>query len=92
MKPLNPRKATSPNGIPLKVIKFASNVVDYHLCNIIKDLEKHKYSEKPKTALVKPTFKKNDRNKIGNHRPVSILNGMFKIYERLIHDNPSTYA
>ena len=37
-------------------------------------------SEEPKTALVRPVFKKNERNKIGNYRPVSILNGMSEIY------------
>ena len=37
----NPRKATGPDFIPLKVIKFASNVIDPHLYSIIiKDLEK----------------------------------------------------
>ena len=48
----NPRKATGPDFIPLKLIKFASNVVGSHLYNIIiKDLEKNMYSEQPKTAL-----------------------------------------
>ena len=38
IKSFNPRKATGPDCIPLKVIKFASNVIDFHLCNfIIKD-------------------------------------------------------
>ena len=37
----NPRKATGPDFIPLKFIKFASKVIDSHLYNIvIKDLEK----------------------------------------------------
>ena len=30
---------------------------------MIKDLEKKKYSEEPKTALVRPIFKKNEWNK-----------------------------
>ena len=58
------RKATSPDYVPLKVIKFSSNVIDSYLYNIrIKDLEKSKYSEEPKTALVRPIFKKNESNK-----------------------------
>ena len=88
-----PRKATGPDSIPLKVDKFASNVTDSHFYNIIvKDLEKNKYSEEPKTALVRVIFKKNERNKIGNHRLVSILNGMSKINERCIHNSFSSYA
>ena len=44
----NPRKATGPDFIPLKFIKFASNVIDSHLYDIIiKDLNKNKYSEEP---------------------------------------------
>ena len=56
-KSLNPKKATGPDGIPIKAIKYASNAIDSHLSNIIaKDLEINKYSEEPKTALVRPIF------------------------------------
>ena len=37
-------------------------------------------------------MEKNEKNKIGNCRPVSILNGMSKIYERFIHNSLSAYA
>ena len=61
------RKATGPDFIPLKFIKCASNVIDFHLYNIIiKDLEKNKYSEELKTTLVRPIFKENERNKQDN--------------------------
>ena len=57
IKSLNPRKAAGPDCIPLKAIKFVPNVIDSHLSNIIiKDLEKNKYSEEPKTALVIDPF------------------------------------
>ena len=93
IKSLNPKKATGPDGIPIKAIKYASNAIDSHLSNIIaKDLEINKYSEEPKTALVRPIFLKNERNKIENYRPVSILNGMSKIYERYIHNCLSRHA
>ena len=51
---------------------------------LIKDLGKMKYSEEPKISLVRPIFKKNKRNKIGNSMPLSILNGISKIYESCI--------
>ena len=90
----NPRKAKGPDFIALKVIKFAS---DCYLSSPLKHYnkrprKKNNYSEKPKTALVRPIFKKNERNKIGNYRPLSILNGMSKIYERCIHNSFSSYA
>ena len=88
IKSLNPKKATGPDGIPIKVLRYASNATDSHLCNIIgNDIDTNKYSEEPKTALVRPIFKKNERNKIENYRPVTILNGMSKIYERFIHNS-----
>ena len=60
----SPRKATGPDFISLNVIKFASNVINSHLHNIIiKDLQKNRYSEEPKTALRRSIFKKNERNK-----------------------------
>ena len=64
----NPRKTTRPDFIPLKVIKFDSNVVRSHLYNRVKDLEKNKYPEPPKTALVRNIFKKNERNEIRKER------------------------
>ena len=43
-------------------------------------------------SLVRSIFKKNERRKIENYRPVSILNGMSKMYERCIHNSLSSYA
>ena len=65
----NPRKVTGPDFIPLKFIKFASNVIDSHVYNIIiKDVEKNKYSEEPKTALVNPSSRKmKETSKIRNY-------------------------
>ena len=38
-KTLNTRKVTGPDCVPLKVIKFVANVIDSHLCKIIKNLQ-----------------------------------------------------
>ena len=35
IKRLNPKKATGPDGIPLKIIKLSADVIDKHLTNII---------------------------------------------------------
>ena len=84
------RTATGLDFIPLKVIKFLSNVTNSHLYNIvIKELEKNKYSEESKTVLVRPIFQENRRNKIGNYWPGSILNAISKIYERCIAETIS---
>ena len=90
---LNANKATVPVRIPHKIIKTAANVIDSHLAYIInKDLKENKFSENAKTALVKPLYKKDDRNKIKNYRPVSLLSGFSKIYERFLHDSLSNFT
>ena len=35
IKSLNPRKTTGSDGIPVKILKIARNVIDSHLTNII---------------------------------------------------------
>lgn len=53
----NPRKATAPDFLPLKFIKFASNFIDSHLCNIItKDLEKKRVLRRAKNSINKTHF------------------------------------
>ena len=76
-------KSLNPDGIPVKILKIARNVIDSHLTNIInRDIKENKFSGDAKAALVRPLHKKNDRDKIQNYRPVSILNGFSKVYER----------
>ena len=54
---------------------MSADVVDSHLANIINDnITKNAFSEKVKVAPARPIFKKNEREKIENYRPVNILN------------------
>ena len=47
---------------------MSAKVIDCHLSNIIAcDISKSKYSEHPKTATVRPIFKKEDRTKIEHY-------------------------
>ena len=47
------------------MIKITTYVIDSHLVYIIiKDLKESKFSENPKTVLVRPIYKKDDRDKI----------------------------
>ena len=91
-KSLDANKATGPDGIPAKFSKRSANVSDCHLSNIIAcDISKNKYFKHAKTATVRPIFKKDDREKIKNERPVSLLNMFSKIYERVLHKNFTNY-
>ena len=53
IKHLNPKKATGPDGIPLKIRKLSADIIVKHLTNIINtDLECSCFSENAKTAFV----------------------------------------
>ena len=69
------------------------NVNDSHLTNIInKDIDLDCYSENVKIANVRPIFKKDERTKVKNYRPVSLLNIFSKIYGRSIHENLTPFV
>ena len=90
---INPKKASGPDKIPLKIIKSCANTIDSHITNIInQDIERNRYSEEAKSALVRPIYKKDDRSKIKNYRPISLLNGLSKVYERYLHDKLTSYS
>ena len=56
-----------------------------------RDIKESKFSEDAKTALARSWYKKNDRDKIQNYRPVSILNGFSKVYERYLLNSLSNH-
>ena len=67
---------------------MSSNVINCHLANIIVcNISKNKYSKHAETATVRPIFEKDDRTKIKNYQPVSLLNIFSKIYGRSLHEN-----
>ena len=85
IKKLNPNKTTAPDKISSKIV-ISANIIDSHLANIINhDLDNNSFSEGAKIATVRPIYKKSDRDKIENYRPVSILNCFSKVYERFLH-------
>ena len=62
-------------------------MIDSHLTNIINhDLDENSLFEGAKIATVCPICKKNDRDKVENYRPVSMLNCFSKTYNRFLHE------
>ena len=88
VKLLNVNKATGPDGIPLKLNKLSINIVDKYLTSIINnDTSRSYFSDGAKNALVRPIYKKKDRQNKENYRPVNILNRFSKLYERFINES-----
>ena len=86
IKHLNPKKATRPDKIPVKIVKLAANIVHSHLTNINNDLSRNSFSNPTNVASVRPIFKKDDRTNIKNYRPVSFLNCFSKNYEKFLNE------
>ena len=67
-------------------MKTAVNVIDSLLAYIInKNPKQNKFSENAKTAFVRSIYKKNDKEKTKNYRPVNLLNGF-------LHNNLSSFT
>ena len=67
--------------------------IDKHVTNIINnDLSRNSFSDSAKIASIRPIFKKGGKAKIGNYRPVSILNCFSKIYERFLHNQIASFS
>ena len=90
---LSSDKAAGPDDILVKLIKLSANVIDSHLANIInKNIDLNCYSENAKIANVRHTFKKDERTKVKNYQPVSLLNIFSKIHERFVYENLTPFV
>ena len=89
---LSAHKATGLDGIPSHFIKDGSSIIAGPLTHIINlSLIQGIVPDDLKSARVVPLYKKNDKLSVGNYRPVSILNIVSKIFERVVYDQVETY-
>jgi hypothetical protein len=49
------------------------------------------FPEKCKLAKIKPLFKKDDETQLGNHRPISLLPALSKVFERVVCEQLTHY-
>ena len=83
---LNTGKSAGLDGIPERFLKDAAKVLKIPITLIINlSISSHTVADDMKLAKVKPLFKKNDRLKPENYRPVSILSIASKLLEKAIY-------
>ena len=58
---------------------------------INKSFQEGIFPEQMKLARVTPIHKEGSKSKVGNYRPISLLNSFSKIYEKLMHSRLSEY-
>jgi hypothetical protein len=83
IKFLKPKNSSGYDGISTKLIKISSPFISSPLTQICnKSLCSGNFPDHLKYAVVKPLFKKGDKSKISNCRPISILSSFSKVLEK----------
>ena len=92
LRELNSNKATTFGNIPTKILKQSSKSCSDTLQEPFNDaLRDGHFPDKLKCADVRPVFKIDDPTKAKNYGPVSVLPGVSKFFERLMHKQISFY-
>ena len=88
----NNSKACGPFSIPTKILKEFAPYLTEPITEIVnKSLVKGTFPEMLKTAMVCPIYKKNDKTKCANYRPISLLSNISKIFERVMCNRIETF-
>jgi hypothetical protein len=82
---LSPSKATGPDKVPVRILKETANTITPILTtNYQQSINTGQIPEDWKNANIVPIFKKGDRSKPSNYRPVSFTSVASKILEHII--------
>ena len=93
IKKLDSKKAIGVDNISPKIIKDAAEILAKPLRDIINlSINECIFPTKAKIAAVLPFFKKDDRTNKSNYRPVSVLSAFSKIFERILHNQITTFS
>ena len=83
---LNKSNSTGPDGISSKILRLAVNYIADPLSHLINNsFQSGFFPTNLKIAKVVPVFKKGDSDKTDNYRPISLLNNLSKIFEKIIY-------
>ena len=82
---LNPSKATGPDKVPVRILKETANIITPILTKRYQQsINTGQIPEDWKNANIVPIFKKGNRSKPSNYRPVSLTSVASKILEHII--------
>ena len=85
LKTLKTDKASSPDGLSNRILKELSHKLSSPLCSLFnKSLSLGKFPSPYKDANVTPVHKKGDLSLVSNYRPISLLNSVAKLFEKLV--------
>ncbi|KAK3103021.1 hypothetical protein FSP39_015814 [Pinctada imbricata] len=89
---VKPHKATGPDSIPARLLKELSDQLAPALTRIYREsLTTGELPDDWKMAHIVPIFKKGDKSKASNYRPVSLTSICSKLMEHILHSNIITH-
>ncbi|XP_054263804.1 uncharacterized protein LOC128987119 isoform X1 [Macrosteles quadrilineatus] len=92
IKSISNKRSTGWDEIPVRLIKDCKEYIAAPLTKIInQSLKTGEFPTNLKTSIVRPIFKKGNRNLIENYRPVSLLPVFSKIIEKVVHTQLQEY-
>ena len=85
-------KSCGPFSIPTKILKeFSQYFIEPITVIVNKSLEEGIFPQLLKFASVCPIFKKNDKTKCANYRPISLLSNLSKNFERIMYNRIESF-
>ena len=92
LKSTNSSKAAGIDKIPARIIKDIAEEIAAPLTFLInRSLQCGLFPTSEKIAKVTPLYKSGDRTNIDNYRPISVLNVISKVFERVVYNQLSVY-
>ena len=89
---LNTDKAIGPDGIPARILKVSAPVIADSLAALfIASLDDAAFPSDWKEANVFTVYKSDDSCLLTNYRPISVLPGIAKVFESIVHQQVFSY-
>ena len=78
---------TGINNICTKIIRECADLISVSLCDLFgKSLLFGIFPDDWKCARVTPLFKQSEASDLNNYRPISVISGIAKVFERIVYD------